>query len=119
MKQETLFAIFEIIAMIAAVVLFFIGISCAVKTLKADGESGHDNTPAAKKLYKNSFIYIGCAIAAYICVRFFANYGEMTAQGADTLSVFLQALWEGVRNTGFLLLLPFAIRMGRARTVQH
>lgn len=116
---DTIFAIIELIVMIAAVVLFFLGIKYAVDTIKADGESGSDKPKTAAALYKKSYLFIALAIVCYIITRFFANYYSMTAEGADTISVILQSLWEGVRNTGFLILLPFVLRKGRAHTIQR
>lgn len=117
MPKEAILAIIELLCMAAAVILFFIGVKNAVDTVKLESEHDSASHEKAKVCYRRSFVIIGAAIFAYLITRVFSNYTEMTAGGADFLTVCLQSLWEAVRNTGFLLLLPIVIRKTRSNRI--
>ena len=110
MDHNTVIAILELISAIGTVVLFFIGTTCAVKTLKADEEGTAEGNAKAAKLYRRSFMLIGLAVLAYGLTNFFMTYDAKTAEGAALSAIAAESLWEGIRSTGFLILVPVILR---------
>ena len=110
MDRYTVFAVLELLSAAATVVLIFIGTSSAIKTLKADEEEGTESSARAARFYKRSFLFIGLGVLAYACTHFFMSYDTMIADGADTMTVVSQSIWEGIRSVGFLILVPVILR---------
>lgn len=110
MDHFTLFAVLELVAAAASVVFFFIGTTSAVKTLKADEEDTAESAARAARFYKRSFLFIGLGVLAYGLTHFFMTYDTKVAEGAAFSDVAVQALWEGIRSTGFLILVPVILR---------
>ncbi len=119
MTRDQIFAIFELIFIVATVVLFFIGTRCAVKTLSAGGDNSQEKSDEqASALYKRSYMFIGLGIACYMFVKFFSYYETMTADGQPFSAIVAQSLWDTVRRVGVLILIPLIIRNWR-RAYNH
>jgi Na+/H+ antiporter NhaD/arsenite permease-like protein len=109
MNTAAAMAIGEIAAVVAAVVLFFFGLRTAVRSLDAGDAKRTAESDIPKSALKKSLILLGAAVACYMLSRFFQNQGEMSAAGYGTGTILLQSLWEAVRNTGFILLIPLVL----------
>lgn len=109
MNTAAAMAIGEIAAVVAAVVLFFFGLRTAVRSLDAGDAKRTAESDIPKNALKKSLILLGAAVACYMLSRFFQNHGEMSAAGYGTGTILLQSLWEAVRNTGFILLIPLVL----------
>ncbi len=108
--NTVILAIIEIIAMLATAVFLYIGIKSSIDSIKINPNDGEQAKQRADDLYKRSFALIAVGIISYIAVRFTQNCTPMLTQGADMLTVVLQSLWEGIRNIGFLILIPLVVK---------
>jgi len=98
-------AIIEIIAMVGAAILFFLGLDAAFKDLKKPYGS-----EKGKAAFIKSMKLIGTAVFLYSVSRFSANLLPMVAEGYGILPAAIQSLWEGVSQTGFLLIIPYILQ---------
>lgn len=113
MSVDVILPVAAIVFFFASVVLFFLGLSACIRSMKQSGEDGSGDRQLSQRTFKRSVVLCSVAVLVFIFFCFCSNYIPMTEEGADILTVALQSLWQGIRNTGFLILLPVVLRKWR------
>jgi|GEM_PF-1582238 len=104
----------QIIASLAAIVFFLLGLYAAIKDIQYINPDDPDDEMAhSKAAFKKGMIFIACGIGVYFISRFCYNLPQMAPQNYGIAVILLQSLWDAVKNTGFLLLFPFIVRQWR------
>ncbi|NLT11715.1 MAG: hypothetical protein GXY06_04805 [Clostridiaceae bacterium] len=102
---EQIQAIVQILSLLAATVLVFLGIRKTVKALNK--EDRYADIPKDLVFKSTRLIAFGLLfVALFFCINL---YTPMREDGFPMTIIALQALWETVYKTGFLLLLPYVI----------
>lgn len=103
MNLEIVFNFGEITAYIASAALFFMGLKKMVSYLKDDSENSRSIKMKSVKL-------ISSACGCYALAAFFRLFFPMSTEGYNLTAIVLEAAWNAVTHTGFLILLPFFIK---------
>lgn len=103
-------AIIEIAAMAGAAILFFGGLNVAFKDLKKPYDGSEKGKAESMATFIKSMKLIGTAVFLYSVSRFSANLLPMVAEGYGILPATIQSLWEGISQTGFLLIVPYILQ---------
>lgn len=107
-------SVVQIISLIAAVILFIIGIFAAVKNINYTNPGNPDEEAAAfSRSTKRSIIMIAVGLGVYFISRFCLNLAPMLEEDYGILIIAAQSLLDTVKNFGFLILLPIIIRQWR------
>lgn len=102
---EKIQAIVQILSLLSAAVLVFLGIRKTVKALNI--EDRHTDIPKDLVFKSTRLIAFGLlCIALFLYIKL---YTPMREDGFTSTIIALQALWETVYKTGFLLLVPYVI----------
>lgn len=111
MTLEQICAIGQIVFMIAAIVVFFIGFRVIVTASKE--ELNLNEIKQQKKKYMRCFkkcMQLLCAaLLLYALMRFCGSYIPMRQGGSDITAIALSSLIEAVYNVGFLLVIPYIL----------
>jgi hypothetical protein len=103
-------AIIEIVAMVGSAILFFLGLNVAFKDVKRPYDGSEKGKAESKAALIKSMKLIGTAVFLYSTSRFSANLLLMVEEGYGILPTVVQSLWEGIRGTGFLLVVPYILQ---------
>ena len=113
-RVQTLCALGELIGLLAAAVLVFVGLRRSVRDISFIDKEDPDNEQRRMTAAMYSGMKtIGLALLAYFFSRFCCNYPPMRSEDYGWLGISLQSFWETIYRTGFLLLIPYIIRQWR------
>lgn len=113
MSKESILIICEIAAMIASVVLFFLGLYLPVRAMRKGGNDRAAQLSSFNAVYMKSIVFLVCGVVASGLSKTFKNYTLMSSDGYELLGIFLQSLWEAVLSYGFLIIIPIIIKRWR------
>lgn len=111
MSGTVIFAVGEIVLMIATVVLFFVGFGIVVKALKLPDED--EDAKKAKRVFMRSLRrcmgFLAGGLAAFAGTKLCRLLPVMTAEGYGLLEIAVQAALQAVMTAGFLLVIPYIL----------
>lgn len=113
MDTITLPAMLQLVTVTAALALFAVGLYATIKDLSYNGDPS-EREAYSKAAFRKAMIMIACGIGVFAVSRFVNLCGHPDRPGVGTM--LLQSLWESVRDRGFLLLIPLAVRLWRRKS---
>jgi len=105
MDKEIILTVVQIVFLIAAAILIFIGLRISIK--KLDKEKREKAIPKAT-LSKSLHIIIA-GICCYALSRFATNSMSVESEKYSIFGVLIQSLWEAIVTLGFTAFIPYIL----------
>ncbi len=114
MDTITLPAMLQLLAVTVALGFFAVGLYSSIKDLSYSTNDPAEAEAHSREAFKKAVIMVACGIGVFAVARFASLLGQPDRQSIGAAA--LQAVWEAVRDRGFLLLIPIGVRLWRKKS---